>query len=184
MRNGNCCSLLQSRFRFLGSYRTYEEWKHYFLDLCSINHTFLPYLWGMETDERTNAERIYKGFLPYLWGMETLAILQNAWEGLGSYRTYEEWKHHLPMLSLQLCWVLTVPMRNGNSPWWRTCYHRPRVLTVPMRNGNYLSYSLTQHTRTRSYRTYEEWKLPFPLSSIKKALQFLPYLWGMETQHL
>jgi len=28
-----------------------------------------------------------------------------------------------------------------------------------MRNGNYLSYSLNQHTRIRSYRTYEEWKL-------------------------
>jgi len=56
-----------------GSYRTYEEWKHY-----------------------------RKEGLSY-------------WK-IGSYRTYEEWKLYLIELVKLLQKVLTVPMRNGNTP--------------------------------------------------------------------
>ena len=34
--------------------------------------------------------------------------------GIGSYRTYEEWKHANGMITPKACLVLTVPMRNGN----------------------------------------------------------------------
>jgi len=54
-----------------------------------------------------------------------------------SYRTYEEWKHHLFSVN--------------NFPFY--------VLTVPMRNGNYPLTSFVMLTPPRSYRTYEEWKL-------------------------
>jgi len=84
------------------------------------------------------------------------------------------------------------------SPGWQFI-----VLTVPMRNGNLIQYLfLVLHT-SGSYRTYEEWKLtneksftiriyssyrtyeewkPFCTSAILiRLLEFLPYLWGMET---
>jgi len=32
---------------------------------------FLPYLWGMETDENVKKLKALQTFLPYLWGMET-----------------------------------------------------------------------------------------------------------------
>jgi len=32
-----------------------------------------------------------------------------------------------------------------------------------------------------SYRTYEEWKLASREALLQVAFQFLPYLWGMET---
>jgi len=79
----------------VSSYRTYEEWKPTFIIICKIHKAFLPYLWGMETDNLLwgGIYSIYQ-FLPYLWGMETTVngnfIVEN-----------EE--------------VLTVPMRNGNN---------------------------------------------------------------------
>jgi len=47
----------------------------------------------METHERNNGgiQRLEK-FLPYLWGMETNECSDDWVQGLGSYRTYEEWK--------------------------------------------------------------------------------------------
>ena len=75
-----------------------------------------------------------------------------------SYRTYEEWKHSIRILTNPLSIVLTVPMRNGNANGkatgtgetvgsYRTyeewkhhpskmAYNVQKVLTVPMRNGN------------------------------------------------
>ena len=148
------------------------------------NRQFLPYLWGMET-ERWPKSSIYRKyrFLPYLWGMETIAH-QGTREGdeFRSYRTYEEWKHHSKSLSQNPCSVLTVPMRNGNPSG--SCVADP----VPV----------------SSYRTYEEWK-PGQLLAFNSVLSvltvpmrngnntfcscafvssttFLPYLWGMETE--
>ena len=124
-----------------GSYRTYEEWKlRRSQKWCWIHFQFLPYLWGMETEEfLLHVEEFFFLFLPYLWGMETRCGVAYA-EGpyLCSYRTYEEWKHS-PNQTFALCvfQVLTVPMRNGNRY-----------------NGEYIIFR-----RTGSYRTYEEWKL-------------------------
>jgi len=36
-------------------------------------------------------------------------------ETVGSYRTYEEWKHHPSKMAYNVQKVLTVPMRNGNT---------------------------------------------------------------------
>ena len=101
---------------------------------------------------------------------------------LSSYRTYEEWKLcksdgqpdgnlvlTVPMRNGNLLdlkvhslrnWVLTVPMRNGNIACTKTSLTlAASVLTVPMRNGNTLSSFLSHLSNSRSYRTYEEWKL-------------------------
>jgi len=100
------------------SYRTYEEWKPSRISaIVGANLWFLPYLWGMETSLGTqayiphfsvltvpmrNGNSMYGTFfnavsfvfLPYLWGMETSVVtLQRASHEIGSYRTYEEWKH-------------------------------------------------------------------------------------------
>jgi len=166
---------------------------------------FLPYLWGMETWLEWWYTCLCFWFLPYLWGMET--ILRNVifTEETRSYRTYEEWKLRCKSRMPSPRWVLTVPMRNGNllSPTPRTSF--VIVLTVPMRNGNpvpddpvinihsssYRTYEEWKLSSTwylikslvRSYRTYEEWKHAKTIKSIADALQFLPYLWGMETRY-
>jgi len=50
MRNGNIDKGYDLGLLNLGSYRTYEEWKHLvFISLPPFKLTFLPYLWGMET---------------------------------------------------------------------------------------------------------------------------------------
>ena len=56
--------------------------------------------------------------------------------------------------------VLTVPMRNGNTPSGFQSLSRYSVLTVPMRNGNKSCALFEARARTGSYRTYEEWKPP------------------------
>ena len=59
-------------------------------------------------------------------------------EIVSSYRTYEEWKHaHQIINDEPSLSVLTVPMRNGNSPEeLEVLKQLQSVLTVPMRNGN------------------------------------------------
>ena len=48
----------------------------------------------METTMQALCHTEADAFLPYLWGMETLqAHLVYNHNSLGSYRTYEEWKH-------------------------------------------------------------------------------------------
>ncbi len=143
------------------SYRTYEEWKPCF----SASHSFtcvsfLPYLWGMET-EVTHAIRVswrcsyrtYEEWKPRSYGFLSLVPFPS------SYRTYEEWKlmriclflwfkqRFLPYLwGMETCktqpashrdFVLTVPMRNGNSCNFPLNKLIVTVLTVPMRNGNF-----------------------------------------------
>mgnify|MGYP006870480122 CR=1 FL=1 len=124
----------------LGSYRTYEEWKH----RKGVNEWNL-WLRSYRTYEEwklccsLHCERSSKKFLPYLWGMETndAHVIMDAliarsyrtyeeWKRFsscasketpltGSYRTYEEWKQRLCFLCLCFFYyVLTVPMRNGN----------------------------------------------------------------------
>jgi len=102
-------------------------------------------------------------FLPYLWGMETVKTgTTKRTKRQSSYRTYEEWKHWYSRLGYWENYrVLTVPMRNGNRVNGKNRQTTAKVLTVPMRNGNkdllmYLVIYLLS-----SYRTYEEWKLPW-----------------------
>jgi len=122
----------------------------------------------------------------------------------GSYRTYEEWKHILH----NVCQILEIPFLPylwgmETTKYFRNFLKCCFVLTVPMRNGN-RQYGVILHLfKDRSYRTYEEWKLYYyswsgrnnivltvpmrngnvrffdDVASGKKT--FLPYLWGMET---
>ena len=98
-----------------------------------------------------------------------------------SYRTYEEWKHVKEWLECSDKWVLTVPMRNGNS----ACGSSPMVVRL----SSYRTYEEWKRTNptensvfeTSSYRTYEEWKR-INLGLYGASFNwFLPYLWGMET---
>ncbi len=104
--------------RFICSYRTYEEWKLRYSEFEYVGSArFLPYLWGMETVIALLIGKMERGFLPYLWGMETTQALSFTISNVsvltvpmrngnyrlharlqvlvGSYRTYEEWKHSL-----------------------------------------------------------------------------------------
>jgi len=120
------------------SYRTYEEWKPLKDGTISIVVTeFLPYLWGMETKPSAYEQNKKVRFLPYLWGMETQDSHLHMKHNQSSYRTYEEWKPKNVLSTGKTNWVLTVPMRNGNSPWM----------------------SFMKMLQKSSYRTYEEWKL-------------------------
>ena len=105
-------------FLTLRSYRTYEEWKLQSLDVSHwrwswvltvpmrngnvgnpltsvILHVFLPYLWGMETiftSARCTCSHTVLT-VPMRNGNYSDWKLEAAKNALGSYRTYEEWKH-------------------------------------------------------------------------------------------
>ena len=73
--------------------------------------------------------------------------------------------------------VLTVPMRNGNLRVSTDVLTDAIVLTVPMRNGNYEAIGRKDlYEATRSYRTYEEWKLCTRAQWKMILSEFLPYL--------
>jgi len=56
---------------------------------------------------------------------------------IGSYPTYEEWKHlYFFPIFCQHIYVLILPMRNGNTDQHQTPMHLYQVLILPMRNGN------------------------------------------------
>jgi len=159
MRNGNPSGSCVADPVPVSSYRTYEEWKPGQLlafnsvlsvltvpmrngnnTFCSCafvsSTTFLPYLWGMETESPLVCTVHVVMFLPYLWGMETAT--------------------NRPSKGRK--WVLTVPMRNGNVYSEDELISRKLVLTVPMRNGNQYEQNVTVFSHYSSYRTYEEWK--------------------------
>jgi len=60
---------------------------------------------------------------------------------MGSYPTYEEWKHTIGVTTKIIIIVLILPMRNGN-PFFTyvAIVSAVFVLILPMRNGN------TQHS--------------------------------------
>ena len=82
------------------SYPTYEEWKHSDLALLlQIHHSFLSYLWGMET------------FIHLFISSSSVLV---------PYPTYEEWKHYNTELENGTeNLVLILPMRNGNGEDWK-----------------------------------------------------------------
>ena len=53
-----------------------------------------------------------------------------------------------------------------------------------MRNGNTEAHQEKLDIDTRSYRTYEEWKLSRWGDEYGDRGEFLPYLWGMETRSM
>jgi len=78
----------------LGSYRTYEEWKplgDLYEVYASAKSSYRTYEEWKPVYIRTIAS-VCSSFLPYLWGMETNVLIGNGWTAKGSYRTYEEWK--------------------------------------------------------------------------------------------
>jgi len=108
-------------------------------------------------------------------------------ENFCSYRTYEEWKQYCSNISSALTFfVLTVPMRNGNAGWLGVHIPEMEVLTVPMRNGNFEGTDAPHPVSSaRSYRTYEEWKLPSPLFAlIQLAVLTVPMRNGNEVSQI
>jgi len=145
------------------SYRTYEEWKlfsssrgAYFTvgvltvpmrngnafvssRIGMITFSFLPYLWGMETNIGYRIHKTKERFLPYLWGMETHS------------RNYARVRENmfLPYLwgmettgsnsdTMKMCGFLPYLWGMETNIHTIICYGYFYVLTVPMRNGNFL----------------------------------------------
>jgi len=99
MRNGNFGVEEYIKKFYVGSYRTYEEWKPSFY--AKDNHKYL------------RSYRTYEEWKPPCTHIHNHPLLC-------SYRTYEEWKHREGNEFQITDWVLTVPMRNGNSVWSNT----------------------------------------------------------------
>jgi len=137
----------------------------------------------METSCQDVFSYTLKSFLPYLWGMET-PLWHTVFLSLDfrSYRTYEEWK---PRDKRKTIFSNVSSYRTYEE--WKLCpagwtYEKDCVLTVPMRNGNTPQCTAIPVLWESSYRTYEEWKLTWFGGKNKMADKFLPYLWGMETE--
>ena len=149
----------------------------------NISVSFLQYLWGIETYTFKFPFPKIVWFLQYLWGIETSLV-------------------ELIKIKL-LMQVFTVPMRNWNFFYQHLLHKLFSVFTVPMRNWNYKKLEEVFPEVKRFYSTYEELKLEIrthkthpekcfystyeelkPLLGTAigdQILQFLQYLWGIET---
>jgi len=148
----------------LCSYRTYEEWKHWFVwTICQQSRVLTVPMRNGNWTVSTSLRKILGSYRTYEEWKHTNVMRKLGIASLGSYRTYEEWKlfSHYGGGEAPFC-VLTVPMRNGNDPEGR--------------RYPYKKYG--------SYRTYEEWKLQQCFYRTRKVFTFLPYLWGMETKEV
>ena len=165
MRNGNKEILKEAIIPYSNSsYPTYEEWKRWRIAKASVTaYQFLSYLWGMETEKSISSKhaRMLCSYPTYEEWKHSLHVLLFLSIQLRSYPTYEEWK-------LKLIW---------HSPWLKS------VLILPMRNGNFEIFLESNRVNKRSYPTYEEWKqYVYYWKSMSSLVQFLSYLWGMETE--
>ena len=124
---------------------------------------FLQYLWGIETRNDIWKYTQWHVFLQYLWGIETCLNIHQK---------------------VQKYLVFTVPMRN----WNNHISVNPASLSL----GFYSTYEELKQNKNwnvsnyfyRFYSTYEELK---PISSFFSShllVQFLQYLWGIETLHI
>ena len=191
----------------LGSYRTYEEWKHTDFRIgwvTTTNVLTVPMRNGNSLPSFSALSPKIR-FLPYLWGMETENPKTCIPPRNSSYRTYEEWK--LTKNQRVVCrydLVLTVPMRNGNFKHNLSQSRRYPVLTVPMRNGNVrfmppttlvnllvLTVPMRNGNSISTYvpnRSTQVLTVPMRNGNSMNCknrftlfASFLPYLWGMET---
>jgi len=101
-------------------------------------HTFLPYLWGMETLVTKNFVRLWIMFLPYLWGMETLQWCVPQWKDA----------QFLPYL-----WGMETHITLHC--WWHVRWFLPYLWGMETD----ICVSINVRVLLSSYRTYEEWKL-------------------------
>ena len=148
---------------YLSSYPTYEEWKQSSLvKWVSYSSSFLSYLWGMETKSSFSSTFCCFDFvliLPMRNGNIDMILEKMFWIYC-SYPTYEEWKQAYYNDALTL---------------------KEKVLILPMRNGNNALLNAPASATFCSYPTYEEWKPRYWKRFSEEKLQFLSYLWGMET---
>ena len=159
-----------------------RNWNPTLYPLSGMLHSFLAYLWGIETDFPDNPLVQRREFLAYLWGIETSAPAR-----AGSSRG----------------WVFSVPMRNWNREcrWWR--YENGTVFSVPMRNWNWKikkrnskSYSVfsvpMRNWNSTSWTKFDplakvfsvpmrNWNLNWQKCMGYQPTTFLAYLWGIET---
>ena len=156
MRNGNA---KEYKFPFrekLGSYPTYEEWKHAtFLAIASFSAFVLILPMRNGNNSSSDLFSPMSSFLSYLWGMETL-----------NSNTTSYWLKDK---------VLILPMRNGNLSLQNIllALHHP-VLILPMRNGNNSGMDKQFRQLRSSYPTYEEWKPLKDSISVLKHISSYP----------
>ena len=167
--------------RYHSSYRTYEEWKPETVQSILAQMQVLTVPMRNGNTLLPNKIKIPLEFLPYLWGMETwlewwytclcfcvLTVPMRNGNYAGtvtsmhifdcSYRTYEEWKHFLP-----------INHYNQVKCSYRTYEEWKRVedwVSQEDVDGSYRTYEewkrlcLINRSKSErsSYRTYEEWK--------------------------
>ena len=162
MRNGNQNThhspAFVSPFR---SYPTYEEWKQTFLS--------------------PNLIQEYRSYPTYEEWKLSIPKPSTFFKPC-SYPTYEEWKPFYLISISRIFGVLILPMRNGNifatnHLVSHISYH---VLILPMRNGNFW-WSINEVWMLKVLilpMRNGNWRM---LQRCIKWLQFLSYLWGMET---
>ena len=98
-------------------------------------------------------------FLPYLWGMETEQSFIIRIHKHSSYRTYEEWKLLRELVSYEIRCKGSYRTYEEWKLWiYNSVCIGVEVLTVPMRNGNSRGSFPPLFSYSGSYRTYEEWK--------------------------
>ena len=162
MRNGNHLTAWAELTFIVCSYRTYEEWK-----LCSSWATnsgcwrvlTVPMRNGNSTFQTRPKAPSSSSYRTYEeWKLSHL--LHSTIVSSSSYRTYEEWKPSTHILS-----HLFIIGSYRTYEEWKLKYllmqkKSLKVLTVPMRNGNCGDERARKRINT----------------------QFLPYLWGMETE--
>ena len=102
----------------------------------------------------------FLSFLPYLWGMETLFLCRHV----------SIFFRFLPYL-----WGMETLV----------CMSSQRITLRSYRTYEEWKPTFSEYIATLSvcsYRTYEEWKQDTVATDWHTKEEFLPYLWGMETQ--
>ena len=99
-------------------------------------------------------------FVSYLWGIETYSASNNqGYEGTCLYLTYEGLKHRCNADTCQPIRVCILPMRDWNVDISSGYFCKIRVCILPMR----------------------DWNIFDDISDPNNLLQFVSYLWGIET---
>ena len=144
-------------------YRTYEELKH--KNIVTIGEflcdTFLSYLWGIETSAplAISPSKFVVFIVPMRnWNTSTENLLANKNASFLSY-----------------LWGIETCSKLGFQGYDIV------VFIVPMRNWNLLFRCRNIRQWKSFYRTYEELKHLIVNFGWRIGLQFLSYLWGIET---
>ena len=206
MRNWNFVLLDSFVATIFGFYSTYEELKLSFaISIALLKLCFYSTYEELKHMNVANLEAYALSFLQYLWGIETKNKSNTV--TLVQYVFTVPMRNWNPATGIEDDYdvmVFTVPMRNWNC--WEGGENNEYniVFTVPMRNWNFEPgtgggsscsgfYSTYEELKPisifkkvspafRFYSTYEELKLLMMARFFFGLLRFLQYLWGIETK--